>query len=112
MIFQGLLGERVPLAGRDFSLELLVPDLILVTVKPGPQFTQLVGRQGAQLFGNFLNSAHSGLLSDGTRLRCKRRDVVPVSPTALTLEQLNMLALVTDVKLNLDPAYVVVLVID
>ena len=68
MVPQRLLGERVPPAGSNFSLEFFVPDLVLVFFQPDPQFTKFGAGENAQLVRNFLNAAHSGLLSDGSRL--------------------------------------------
>ena len=59
MVLQRLLCERVPFAGGNFSFELRVPDLVLVLIQLGPQFTQLNGGEPAQLLSNFLNSAQT-----------------------------------------------------
>lgn len=64
MVLEGLLCASFPLAGRNFSFELLVPSLVLVLVQPYPQFAQLRPGESAQLFLNFLHSAQIGLRSD------------------------------------------------
>jgi hypothetical protein len=64
VVFERLLGTRVPLAGRDSGFELLVPGLVFVLVQPRPQFAELGPREGAQLFLNFLNFAQNNLRSN------------------------------------------------
>ena len=43
VVAQSFLGQCIPLAGCDISLELSIPNLLLVGVQPSLQFTKLGG---------------------------------------------------------------------
>jgi hypothetical protein len=64
MILQCPLRQGIPLASGHFSLELLIPDLVLVFIQPSAQFAQFSAGETTQLLGNFLDSVHPGLLLD------------------------------------------------
>src|SRR5437660_12769369 len=75
MVPQGLLRERIKLAGRDILLELAVPDLPIVRKKPLAECRELLGGKILNLAFKLLDIAHDGT-SPSTRSSIARERIL------------------------------------